>query len=262
MSKRVESETENLWAYGKRLRFVRQAIEDVFPGWDARALRVLDVGCGNGTQLALALARLGFNVTGIDLDARSVEHARALALGLPRARFLCRDVEELEGLSFEVVILSEVLEHVAEPRALLGSSVGRLSAGGLLIVTVPNGYGEFELDSQLFRVLRLQRLVDVLARHRQGDAVAGTDNHASGHVQFFTRGRLQRLFAECSLRVLRAGAGSLLAGPLVGHTLARSSRFIRWNARASDRLPLVLASGWYFALGRRSGREAEGQGGV
>ena len=250
-------EQENLWGYRKRMRFIERVLAEAFPGRAAGSLRVLDVGCGNGSELALPLARRGLRVTGVDVDAASVEHANRLAEDLPNARFLRLDVAELKTEPFDVVILSEVLEHVTEPRALLNASVRHLAADGVVVVTVPNGYGEFEMDSRLFRLLRLQRVVDRLARSGR-EVTAATDNHASGHVQFFTRRRLQRLFAECSLTVFREGAASFLAGPLVGHTLARSHRFIEWNSRVTDRLPLALASGWYFALRRARGAASNG----
>lgn len=245
-----QSERENLWGYHKRLRFVRRVIGESFPDRAVDSLRVLDVGCGNGSELALPLARLGFQVTGIDIHAPSIEHARRMGAAFRNLRYMCGRVEELQSEPYDVVILSEVLEHLREPRALLLAGKEHLSKEGIIIVTVPNGYGEFEIDSWLFRTLRLQRIVDALAGSGKQQVVAATDNHDSGHVQFFTRRRLQRLFDECSLSVLSEGAASLLAGPFVGHTLARSERFIDWNARVTDKLPRALASGWYFALGR------------
>lgn len=252
-----QEQRENLWGYAKRLRFVRQAIAAAFPRREFSSLRVLDVGCGNGSELALPLMRLGFQVAGVDTHAPSIEHARRAAQSLANGRFVCGRVEDLAHELFDIVILSEVLEHVPEPRELLANSLRYLSSDGLMIVTVPNGYGEFEMDSWLFRLLRGQRLVDALAKSKR-EVVAATDNHADGHVQFFTRRRLSRLFEQCSLSVFREGAGSLLAGPFVGHTLARSERFIEWNARVTDKLPLTLASGWYFALRRREDKEAYG----
>ena len=240
---------ENLWGYAKRLRFVRRAIAEAFPERDLRALSVLDVGCGNGSQLALPLAREdGFQITGIDPDKRSIEHGKRLAAGVVNLRLIEGRVEQLSS-PYDVVILSEVLEHTTAPRELLAASVARMAASGILIVTVPNGYGEFELDSWFFRKLRLQRVVDALARHRE-EVLGSTDNQESGHVQFFTRRRLRRLFADCGLSVFREEGASLFAGPLAGITLARSARFIDWNARVTDRLPLLLSSGWYFALRR------------
>jgi 2-polyprenyl-3-methyl-5-hydroxy-6-metoxy-1,4-benzoquinol methylase len=253
-----QTERENLWGYAKRLRFVRRVIAEAFPLRDARALRVLDVGCGNGTQLALPLVRDGFRLTGVDPDERSIEHAVRLSLEAPNAEFVCGSVEQLSSAElFDVVILSEVLEHLTEPAALLEASVSRMAPNAVLIVTVPNGYGEFELDSRMFRALRLQRAVDALVRNNR-EVVAATDNHECGHVQFFTRRRLFRLFEQCGLQVFHQEASVLLAGPIVGHTLARSGRFIEWNARITDKLPLALSSGWYFALRRQPPTGATG----
>lgn len=243
-----QAERENLWGYLKRLRFVRRAMAEAFPNRHPSQVRVLDAGCGNGTQLALPLIKDGYNLTGVDTDGSSIEHARKLAAGAANAKFFRQRVDELPpDERFDVVILSEVLEHLTEPRALLQDCAGRLQAGGILLVTVPNGYGEFELDSWLFRTFRLQRVLDALARGSTR-AVGSTDNEENGHVQFFTRGRLRRLFAECGLKVYREGASSLWSGPLVGHTLGRSESFIDWNARTADKLPQVFASGWFFAL--------------
>ncbi|MFS8087216.1 MAG: class I SAM-dependent methyltransferase, partial [Acidobacteriota bacterium] len=213
--------------------------------------RVLDVGCGNGSQLALPLAlRDDFQLTGIDTDSRSIEHARRLAGKRTNINFQCGQLESLSGNQpFDVVILSEVLEHLERPQEMLAAGVQLMNKDGILIVTVPNGYGEFEIDSWVFRRLRLQKLVDALAK--KSEVLAATDNQESGHIQFFTRPRLQRLFEAAGLVPFREGAASLLAGPIVGHVLARSAHLINWNARISDRLPIIMASGWYFALRRR-----------
>ncbi|HEY0322791.1 MAG TPA: methyltransferase domain-containing protein [Pyrinomonadaceae bacterium] len=256
-----EPEQEDLWGYAKRLRFVREAVKEAFPDCQPEELRVLDVGCGNGSQLALPLARNGFRLLGVDTDASSIEHALHLSNGLAGAQFLCVRVEDLppEEL-FEVVILSEVLEHLENPQGLLAAGVKRLTRDGILIVTVPNGFGEFEIDSWVFRKLRLQRIVDALAKNNH-KVLGSTDNMECGHIQFFTRRRLQSLFNACGLTPFREGAASFLAGPIAGHALARFPGFIDWNARVTDRLPFALASGWYFAL-RRSRVDSPETGGV
>ena len=239
-------EQENLWGYRKRLRFVRSVVEDYFRSRDPSTIKILDVGCGNGSQLSIPLARLGFNVTGIDPDEASVSHAQRLAEHVTSARFRCASVEDVTD-NFDVVILSEVLEHVADPAHLLKAGARLLNPDSVVIVTTPNGYGEFEMDSWLFGALRIQRVVDKLATNKS-QVLGSTDNDDCGHVQFFTRRRLHKIFKECGLTVWREAAASLFAGPFAGHLLARSSRFIQWNAGVTDRLPMALASGWYFAL--------------
>jgi SAM-dependent methyltransferase len=246
-----QEDQEDLWGYAKRIGFVRDAIAAAFPDRPAAELHVLDIGCGNGSQLTLPLARHGFQITGIDTDQRSIDHARRISKESSNANFRGATAAELatEG-KFDVVILSETLEHTDNPQKLLMDGVACLSADGIVIVTVPNGYGEFEMDSWIFRMLRLQKLVEAMARS-PGEATGSTDNQECGHVQFFTRGQLRKLFAACGLVPFREGAASFLAGPIVGHLVARSDRLISWNARVTESLPLVMASGWYFALRRR-----------
>src|SRR6185369_14733226 len=111
---------EDLWGYAKRIRFVRETIAQAFPGTQAEQLRVLDIGCGNGSQLTLPLAKYGFRITGIDTDERSISHARRLAEGLSNVTFRCAAAAELSNEEpFEVIILSETLEHLPAPKKLL-----------------------------------------------------------------------------------------------------------------------------------------------
>ena len=246
----VEHEIENIWGYAKRLRFVRDVLREVFVG--NKTVRVLDLGCGNGSQLAIPLASdRRVEIVGIDPDPRSINHARGLAASTDNLRFICCGVEELApNEHFDMVILSEVLEHLEHPAEMLAAATRVLDQNGVLIVTVPNGYGEFEMDSWIFRALRLQKVVDALATKRA--VVGSTDNCESGHIQFFTLTRLRRLFQEVGLVAFRECAGSFLAGPIAGQFIARSRYLTNLNARVTDRLPLLLASGWYFALRRQN----------
>ena len=195
-------EPENLWAYRKRLGFIRAALADAFPSVPPCSLRLLDIGCGNGSQLSIPLARAGFQVTGVDSDAGSIRHANQMSQNTPTACFICGPVELITGGPFDVVILSEVLEHVPSPDEFLKAGVRHLKADGLAIVTTPNGFGEFELNSWLFRFLRMERIVNTLVKN-ETQPIGSTDNEASGHIQFFTRQRLHRIFAECGLEVWR-----------------------------------------------------------
>ncbi len=252
---------ENPWGYGKRLRFVTGAIRATFPDRPPASIRVLDVGCGNGSLLALPLACHGFDLTGIDLDQTSIEHAQRLAEGIPSARFLVGALTELAEPCFDVVLLSEVLEHQVEPQTLLLASVQHLQPNGIVIVTVPNGRGEFEIDSWIFRSLGMSSIMNLFrnllgrngnSKRRSADHldISATDNHDCGHVQFFSRDKLERLFAQSSLTIVREGAGTLMCGPIACSVLGRSRLFIEWNARVTDKLPLAFASSWYFVLRR------------
>ena len=62
--------TENVYGSRKRLQWV---LRHVAPADD-----MLEVGCGTGYMLCRPLARLGYDVHGIDIDAKSIEHGQAL----------------------------------------------------------------------------------------------------------------------------------------------------------------------------------------
>jgi ubiquinone/menaquinone biosynthesis C-methylase UbiE len=73
-----------------------------------KGLKVLDLGCGDGTT-AIPEARLGANVSGVDIAANLVEagNARAKAEGLTQCKFYegdATDLHELKDGSFDVVV--------------------------------------------------------------------------------------------------------------------------------------------------------------
>lgn len=103
--------------------------------------RVLDVGCGNGYLAMRLAADSGAEVLGVDIVPANVEKARALHAH-PRARFETGDILRAtpEG-PFDVVVMSNVLEHLPDRAALLRRLVADTRAASFLI-RVPN----FERD--------------------------------------------------------------------------------------------------------------------
>jgi trans-aconitate methyltransferase len=96
----------------------------------------LEFGCGDGLFLQKLKDRhvLFEQLCGVDLRTDAIEHARHLH---PDYRFECRDLLDwdLAGGSFDLVIASEVLEHLPEPARFLERMI-HLSRRHLLL-TVP-----------------------------------------------------------------------------------------------------------------------------
>ena len=239
---------ENLWGYGKRLRFVDAAIERAFPSRERCDLTILDVGCGNGSQLAIPLAAAGYQVTGVDPHLPSIERGRKFA---PAIHFIHGSLSELPPRKFDCVVISEVIEHLDTPEVLLALALPYLAESGILIVTVPNGYGEFELDLRLYRALRADKMVAWLyrvCRRNTGREYIASSDDQTPHVQRFTLSRLRKMFERNHLLLLEARGTSIASGPFVLHVLGRFDVFVRLNAAVADHVPLSLASGWMFVL--------------
>lgn len=95
-------------------------------------LRILDIGCGDGVLLSLiGRGRL----YGVDLDQDSLHYAA----GKVKAKFLRAAAESLPFRSgfFDVVIATEIIEHLGRPEKLLEEARRALKRSGRLIVTTP-----------------------------------------------------------------------------------------------------------------------------
>lgn len=102
---------------------------------DAGGGRVLDVGCGDGELLA-HLRELGWSVAGVEPDAR----ARAVAAQRLGGAPVYASAEEAvaAGERADAVTLSHVVEHAADPEALLAACRRALAPEGRLVARTPN----------------------------------------------------------------------------------------------------------------------------
>lgn len=100
--------------------------------------RLLDVGCGGGSFLAL-MRFLGWDVTGVDADP--------LACDAGCARFGLRvhhgDLGSLpcEPGTFDVVTSIHAIEHMQQPFTLIAQGLDMLRPGGRMVVVTPNATG-------------------------------------------------------------------------------------------------------------------------
>lgn len=116
--------------------------------------RFLDVGCNMGMLLRIARAR-GWEAVGVE-PSPALHRIATEQLGLTVHNCLLDAVPEAEYRSFDVVAMSDVFEHVTDPRRFLETAERFLRPGGLLYIKVPNARWSL-LKQRLFRLTR-QRL--------------------------------------------------------------------------------------------------------
>lgn len=137
----------------------------------ARRGRLLDVGCGNGTFVAAALAQ-GFDAVGIDFSCTAIEMGRKhfgieplYCLSIAQLR------EQFPGQLFDVVTAFEVLEHMDDVQDFLTELATVLRPGGHLVVSVPNRdrwprmLNEGDLPPHHFTRWNAAAMREVMGRH-------------------------------------------------------------------------------------------------
>lgn len=151
--------------------------------------RVLDVGCGNGSTVGL-LSHLGLRVTGIDMSVEGISLARECH---PSAQFFIASAEgpslppEIADQEFDLVVSTEVVEHLYQPRAFARLCFGALRPGGTLVCTTPyHGYAKNLCLSLLNR----------------------WDAHANplwdgGHIKFWSKRTLSALLKDAGFTCIR-----------------------------------------------------------
>jgi len=230
----------------KKLRFIHEAVTAHAHRQGRRCadLSALELGCGVGA-ITVALAALVARVTAVDVDAGDLDALRAAAHARRLANVEAREADALSldlGERFDVVIASEVFEHVRAPERLAAAAARHCAGGGLLVVTTPNGYGPWETVNSLKlaprRWGRLRRLL-------------GKPPHEGGgreHEQRYTRARLAGLLAAHGFTLVRASNSDFIFTTV--RALRRSGVFGSLDCWLGDRVPHWMASGWYFALVR------------
>lgn len=249
-----DREIKNLVTYEriadqKRLNFIANAVASRA----GKHGKVLDVGCGNGV-ISIQLGRLGFNVTGIDVSEKTIQTASSNN-PFEHVSFKVLSAEELvaTGELFDVIICSEVLEHLSHPEQLLKTLYLSLKPNGILIVTVPNGYGPREtLVTKPYLKMRnnhgfVWRIVTTLKSwmgYRGTTVQSAADN--LDHIQFFSRSDLHQLAAANKFKITKLGKANFIEDVFPFSFFTRRIKFLqKMDCKIADVLPFACTGGFF-----------------
>ncbi|PIY95963.1 MAG: hypothetical protein COY66_05505 [Candidatus Kerfeldbacteria bacterium CG_4_10_14_0_8_um_filter_42_10] len=218
----------------RKLDYIVEVIRKSF-GNNPKETRILDAACGKG-DISSPLAYLGYQVTAL---AAQEEEAKGLK---EKHQFnnLQAKTDSFENYlpqnRFEIIIMSEFLEHAKDPKAVLKKARKMLRHNGLLILTVPNG-------------LSLEESI------RKVTASAAKNPH----LQFWSLFSLRSLMLSAGFEIAEIKSAAFLFKEtysiFVRFFLKRGSLLFHWfdkmDSRISRFVPPILASGWFITAKRK-----------
>lgn len=149
--------------------------------------KILDLGCGDGNVTQLFLKK--GEVVGVDISKEALKKAERRGI-----KTKLHDLNQLPlpfgDKSFDVVILTDTLEHLLDPLEVLKETFRILNPGGRIIVTVPN----FARLGNRIRILWGDP-VDILHWEKYGDG--------KEHFHWFTKGKAEHFFKLAGFRKIK-----------------------------------------------------------
>jgi 2-polyprenyl-3-methyl-5-hydroxy-6-metoxy-1,4-benzoquinol methylase len=206
-----------------------------------RSGRALETGFGAGVYLP-ALAESYREVVAADLDQAHIDHARPLLGRYPNLRLVTDDITKsrLPEASFDLILCSEVLEHIPDTACVIDGLRRLLAPGGILILSTPQRHSLMELAC---KVAFLPGVIN-LVRRIYGEAVFET-----GHINLLTERELTAALTARGLRIrerFKSGMYIPLIAEFGGVPGLRLARWVEGSLRSGP-LSFVLWTQYYVA---------------
>lgn len=230
-------------------RFKRQCERkrfEIIKGLANNGDKVLDVGCGIGTYTSIPLSYLPVNITAIDSDPKTIEYANKRNSRYNITFKVGKGEDYQSNEQFDLIICSHTLEHVRYKTQFIYNMKWLLKDDGVFYLAIPNGFGWFEIQNYIPRLLAKTKLGERLINKLMQKDIKDTINRDSWHVNFFTEKQIKYLLEDCGWKIKRQHSDEFLGGIVLDRILSKFPRLARWNTDIADKLPMWLTNGWIF----------------
>lgn len=177
------------WLHRQRRNLVNRMIERFATGGPA-----LEVGPGAGGYLP-ALGNCSSSVTALDIEPAYLAHAAGMTLQCGSPIIVSEDICQttLPAGGFDLILCSEVIEHMPDSAGALASMRRLLSPNGHLILTTPQRHSTVEWCASI----ATSPGFIAITRAIYGESVVEL-----GHINLLTRGQLVRQIQDAGFDIL------------------------------------------------------------
>jgi len=195
--------------------------------------KVLEVGIGSGIYLPV-LADLFENVVAIDIEDSYIDNAISMTQDLNNVSIIKDDITEtgLDEKSFDLILCSEVIEHIPDSNKAFAGMRRLLKNGCPLILSTPQPWSPLEL---LSGIAFLPGVIDVV-RHIYKEPILKT-----GHINLMTEKEVTRQLAENRFRIRERHKSGLYIPLIAEFTGETGLRLEKWVESRIRKQPLDWA---------------------
>jgi exopolysaccharide biosynthesis WecB/TagA/CpsF family protein len=217
---------------------IKKRMEKIDEALNLKGMRVLDLGCGNGSYTA-ELAQRAEYVCGIDLH---MPHLKAFRDHIPRVQGTGEQLP-FASESFDAVTMIEVLEHTNCDTKVLAECFRVLKPGGILVLFVPNKYYPFESHPCKLGPFSLGRNVPLVSW------LPGSLRRHICCARIYTRRALFAMAENAGFQIRKSG---FIFPPLDSFPLPFKDSYRRFTSRLEDSPLRSLGVSIYAVLAKPS----------
>lgn len=213
------------WLHCTRRDWIIATLRRIRP---AAPLKAMEVGPGSGIYLPV-LAELFNEVVASDVQEAFLRNARTMAKRFPNLHMVADDItaSKLPDNSFDLILCTEVIEHIANSKLAIREMFRLLRKGGILVLSTPQRYSPLEICAKIAlhpRIINLTRFV-------YREPVLET-----GHINLMTAREVVRQLEQAGFHIVehhRTGFYLPVVAELMGETGLKIERWLESKLRHS-----------------------------
>ena len=238
---------EDCYATKKKIHIFRDEINKLRS--NKKKIEIFDFGCGNALDCARYLINKVDEYYGYDIHNESIKFANK-SFGSKNIIFS----NKLPKKKFDVIIISEVLEHLDQPDKVINLLKTNLKNNGFILGSIPNGYGLTEIEKFIIHKFFIYKIVRYIYKFFRKKTSLNKNipfNNESGHIQFFTLKKFKGVVFKNNLLIKFIKNGTLFGADLTGSTILKPDVMKKINTYLADFIPSFMSATWIFKLQKK-----------